>query len=276
MTLRRFMPALILVGVLAGTAISQAQLVCAIPCPVWDIEAEIKNTVIAALMKDQNAVLDDQNSKVEKMVKRLSTFTPLGKYVISLDDTPEWRIHCWWSSECPSLFALDFLSALTYGDRSGTGYTGVTVPRTPPAAAIAGLSPEATIYMQRELATIDLADSTIVNATDQTGRTRVGSRAEGQANDDLNADAADESDEQSATAAFEKVTASQLISARSKVAQLGLLSSVVEQLVVDSKRDRDADTIRMNGTLTILQDHGNTNRRLVAGADRALTTWRQP
>jgi hypothetical protein len=276
MTVRRFIPALVLAGMLGGTAISQAQLICTIPCPIWDVEALIKNTLIATLMKEANSVLDQQNSKVVKMAKRLAKFTPLGKYVISLDDTPEWRIHCWWPSECPGLFALDFLSSLTYGDRAGAGFNKVTVPRTAPTAALATLSPEAAIYMQRELATLDLADSTITNATDQTGRTRYGSRAEAQANDDLNKDAADESDEQSATAAFEKVSAAQLVSARSKVATLGLFSSVVEQLVVDSKRDRDADTVRMNGTLTILQDKGTTNRRLVDGADRALTTWRQP
>jgi hypothetical protein len=275
-TIRRFVPALVLAGVLGGTAISHAQLVCSIPCPVWDAQAEIKNALISETLSGQNGVLDQQNAKVARMAARLSKFTPLGKYILTLDDTPEWRIHCWWPSECPSLFALDFLQALTYGDRSGAGYASATVPRQPPAGAMTSLSPEATLWLQRELATIDTADATIINANDQTGRTRYGRGAEEQANDDLNKAATDETDDQSATAAFEKVSAAQLVAARSKVAQLGLLSGLLEQLLTDSKRDRDVHVVRMNSRLTILNDAGKTNHRLVEGADRALTTWRQP
>jgi hypothetical protein len=274
-TRRRFVVALVVAGILSATAVSQAQIICTIPCPIWDFSALLKNILIGSTQGFINGVFDDQNEKWERMVKRLSKWTPLGKYVISLDDTPEWRIHCWFDG-CPSFFSKDYLSALTYGDRSGAGYDGVSVPRVTPGATLDGLSPEAAAYMRNELATIDLADSTIANATDQTGRTRFGGRQEGQAIDDLQTDASDQDDDQAVTAVMDKISGAQVIAARSKSTRLGLLSGIVEQLAIDTKRDRDVDTMRMNSTLNVLRDQGATSRQLIQNADAALTRWRQP
>ena len=54
------------------------------------------------------------------------------------------------------------------------------------------------------------------------------------------------------------------------------MTAFLEQLVVDSKRDRDADATAMNMQLTTWRRSGPANAAFVAGTGDALRTWRQP
>ena len=49
-----------------------------------------------------------------------------------------------------------------------------------------------------------------------------------------------------------------------------------EQLLVDSKRDRDADAAAMNMQIVTWRDRRAANEAFVAGTGDALRTWRQP
>jgi hypothetical protein len=92
----------------------------------------------------------------------------------------------------------------------------------------------------------------------------------------LEADVVDPSLEQSATAVLDKISGAVLIGARQRQARSQLLTAFLEQLLVDSKRDRDADATAMNMQLTTWRDSGPANSAFVAGTGDALRTWRQP
>ena len=70
-----------------------------------------------------------------------------------------------------------------------------------------------------------------------------------------------------------------LIGTRQKQARLQLLTGIVEQLLVDSKRARDTETAALNMQLNRMRagdwsEGGGTN--MLAGSSQDLRTWRQP
>ena len=129
--------------------------------------------------------------------------------------------------------------------------------------------------IRSELATLDLADSTIIVGTDQTGQLRYNGRKEQAAIDALDADVIDPSPSQSATAVLDKISAAGLIRARQQQARLQFLTGIVEQLLVDNKRSRDTETAVMNMQLFRLRDGRAANSSLIAGAGDDLRRWRQ-
>ena len=64
--------------------------------------------------------------------------------------------------------------------------------------------------------------------------------------------------------------------ARQRQARVQLLAGVVEQLLIDTKRARDADVAAMNMQLVNWSDARAVNEAFVAGSCDALRTWRQP
>ena len=66
------------------------------------------------------------------------------------------------------------------------------------------------------------------------------------------------------------------IAARQRQARVQLLAGVVEQLLIDTKRARDADVAAMNMQLVTWRDGRAANEAFVAGSGDALRTWRQP
>jgi hypothetical protein len=269
----RFIPALVIAGVLSGTAISQAQIICSIPCPIFDFSADIQHVIQIAQAKAMTAVLGDQSETLTKMATRITKWISLAHYLIHLDDTPEWRIHDFWTDAV--ITAKAYHHALTYGDRNGDGYATVTEPRVDADDALASLPPDAADYLRAELATLDLADSSIIRGTDESGRVRYGSRAETEAIDVLQHDVTDSDPEASATAILDKISGAQLVEVRDKQVRLQLRAAILEQLLVDSKRRRDAAAVTMNGFLRGLRAQGAMDRSLVQGDD-TLLTWSQP
>jgi hypothetical protein len=94
--------------------------------------------------------------------------------------------------------------------------------------------------------------------------------------DALEAHVIDPSNEQSATAVLDKISGAALIGARQRQARVELLAGVVEQLLIDTKRARDADVAAMNMQLVNWRDGRAANEAFVAGSGDALRTWRQP
>ena len=75
---------------------------------------------------------------------------------------------------------------------------------------------------------------------------------------------------------LEKVSAASLIRARQQQTRAELLTAITEQLLVDSKRDRDAEVEAMNMRLVRIAAGVAADQSLVAGSGAALRTWRQP
>jgi hypothetical protein len=272
---RRILPALVIALILGGSAISQAQIICSIPCPTWDISAILKNIAINALKKEINDKLGEQGELLKTMANRLSTVASLANYAIAMDDTPEWRIHDWFTGF--NLYSNDFQSALTYGDPSGAGYDSVSLPRARAGeTALGRLSPDAANYLRQELATLEIADSVIIRGTNETGRQRFNGREEARTIDELQRAVTDDDDEQSVTAVMDKISAAGLMEAQDKQARIQLQAAALEQLTVDNMRDRNSDTMQMNMTLNQLRDGRRIGQALVQGSENTLRTWRQP
>src|SRR5438128_6402582 len=265
---------IIAVGIVAvSVSFAGAQIV------VTDPATTIKNAAIALLKNDVVDLLTNQATRLRKMAKRLSLATNLDKY--SLPDPPAWRIH-WFIEDGTFLYANPYTAALNYGDGSGRSFEEVARERVAPGPELAGIGGEgedgtaALDAIRSELATLDIADSTIIAGTDQNGQLRYNGRREQAAIDALDADVIDPSPSQSATAILEKISGAGLIRARQQQARLQFLTGIVEQLLVDNKRSRDTETAVMNMQLERLRYGRAANTSLLAGAANDLRTWRQP
>jgi hypothetical protein len=211
-----------------------------------------------------------QHGQLRRMARRLSAFTDLNKY--RLPDAPKWRTHDFETY----VFANDYHAALNYGDPTGAAYLAVAHPLVAARALVDRLTPAARRTVMARLATLDLADASAIASTHSSGALRFNGRRELRAIDTLETHVVDPSDEQSATAILDKISGAVLIGARQRQARAQLLAGVVEQLLVDGKRARDADAAAMNMQLVTWRDAGTVNAAFVAGSADALKAWRQP
>jgi hypothetical protein len=259
--------------------ISVLVLAAFIPAPVTaqlvvhDPAVTARNAITAVVKEYLIATQRAQRERIDFMAARLSRLTDLQKY--SLPDAPEWRIHDFWDDDI-SLLARDYHAALNYGDGSGAALLAVSHAVTSPNGLLNRLPLDAFRAFTARLATVDATDSALIVGTNDAGLTRYNGRRELAAIEALEAQAIDGSDDQSTTAVAEKVSGATLIGNRQRQARLQLLSSVVEQLLMDSKRARDADTAAINMQLVAWRDRKAANEAFVAGTGDALRTWRQP
>lgn len=248
--------------------------------PVWaqisvvDPATTARNAATAAVKDSILETLARQHSQLRRMAQRLSMFTNLDKYSVS--DPPRWRIHDF-DPEGAFPYASGYHGALNYGDAGGGEYLRVARSRAAVGSLLASLSPAERETIERALATLDLADSTIIAGTDQSGRLRYNGRRELTAIDALESNVIDPSLEQSATAVLDKISGAVLIETRQKQARLQFLTAIVEQMLVDNKRARDTEAVAMNMQLGRLRtmDRGEDGG-LLTGAGNDLRVWRQP
>ena len=220
------------------------------------------------------AVLTQQLDRVRQMAKRLSASTSLTKYIAA--GSPQWstrRID-------GGLAASDaFMDALNGGDKTGRGYAAVARSRVSIGSVLAEFSEEnvaAQNALRAALATLDIADSVIIAGTDQTGRIRGNRGSEAAAVAALEGDVSNGDLEQSATTVLDKVSAASLIRARQQETRMELLTALTEQLLVESKRDRDTEAAAMNMQLGRLNRGRAVAASLLAGSADAFRSWRQP
>jgi hypothetical protein len=142
---------------------------------------------------------------------------------------------------------------------------------------ISRLDPVARRLVEARLATVNLADAAAIAGTHGTGQLRFfGRKNELPAIDALERDVIDPSSEQSTTAVLDKISGATVIGARQRQARIQLLTGIVEQLLVDSKRARDTDTAAIDMQLVTWRDRRAADEAFRAGAGDALRTWRQP
>jgi hypothetical protein len=240
---------------------------------VTDPAVTLRNTITAILHQYLVETEQAQHRQLRRWSRRLSQFTDLRKY--ALEDPPRWRTH---DFENPNvfLFARAYHAALNYGDANGDAYLAVSHPLSAATNVLAQLDPGSRRGLFARLASIEATDAATIAATDQTGRSRFNGRRELAAITALEADVIDPSGEQSATAVLDKISGAMLVGARQRQTRTQLLASVLEQLVVESKRARDTDAVGMNLQLVTWRDGRAANAAFVAGTGDALRTWRQP
>lgn len=262
---RRALAVVMLVVVFSGLSSAWAFV-------VTDPATTARNAVTAVLKTRLIDTLTEQGRRFRRMARRLSVFTSLDKYAVP--DVPRWRVYRY---QDVHRYANPYSEALNYGDSEGVAYAEVARARAPIGPELAGLPPSAAAAIAAQLATLDLADSSIITGTDQNGRLRPQGKREMRAIDALELDVVDPSPAQSATSVLDKISAAVLIETRQKQSRLQFLTALVEQLIVDNKRARDTETAGMNMQLGRLRAREEQRAgRLLAGARTDLRTWRQP
>ena len=257
---------LIVLGVVALSSTGHAQIV------VHDTSVTIRNAITAVLKEYLLEVQIAEHSQLRRMAQRLSMFTHLGKF--SAPDAPRWRRHPGEDDE-GEMISASLQSALDFGDADGAGYRSVVHGVIEAPAVLAGLPVNARNIVERQLASVDLADAVSVATIHNSGRLRFAGRAELRAIEALDADVTDGSLEQSATAVLDKISGAALIAARQRQARTELLIGLVEQLAVDTKRERDTHVAALNMQLSQWAN-STAAAGAFAGTGNALRTWRQP
>jgi hypothetical protein len=237
---------------------------------VYDPANTARNAISAVVKEYLLNTQREQHAQLRRMARRLSAFADLRRYAVP--DTPRWRTH-----GGDFLYAQGYNDALIFGDPAGAAYLAVSHPVVNAQSLLGRLSSAARRVMTSRLATLNVADAAAIAAINDTGRLRFnGRKQELPAIDALEAQVIDPSDGQSATAVLDKISGAVLIGARQRQARSQLLAAFVEQLLVDSKRDRDADAAAMNMQLVTWRDRRAANEAFAAGTGDALRTWRQP
>ena len=262
----RSLTTVVLIGALVAGAGggASAQLV------VYDGATTARNTITAALKQSLYAVQLQQHQKIREMARRLSALTSLRKY--ALTDVPRWRTH-----GGDFYYAAPYNEALIFGDPAGAAFVDLSQPLLGAQALISRLDPVTRRMVEARLATVNLADAAVIAATHGTGQLRLfGRKNELPAIEILERDIVDPSSEQSATAVLDKISGAAVIGARQRQARIQLLTGVLEQLLVDSKRARDTDVAAIDMQLVTWRDRRAADKAFRAGAGDALRTWRQP
>jgi len=237
---------------------------------VYDAATTARNTASAVLKEYILNTQREQHTRLREMARRLSAFTNIRRYAVA--DPPRWRTH-----GGDFLFIEPYNEALIFGDPAGAAYLAVSHAVSATRSIPNTLTVAARRELAADLATLDVADAAAIAAVNDTGQLRFnGRKQELPAIDALESHVIDPSNEQSATAVLDKISGAVLIGARQRQARTQLLAAVVEQLLVDSKRARDADAAAMNMQLVRWRDARAANEAFVAGSGDALRTWRQP
>ncbi len=259
-----------LISVLAAGLLLVAAVDASAQLVVYDAATSARNTITATLKQYLNLVQQQQHTKIREMARRLSALTNLGKYALA--DVPRWRTH-----GGDFFFAQPFNDALIFGDPTGIAFTELTQPVMGASALLSRLDPRARRLVEARLATVTVADASAIAATHSTGQLRLfGRKNEIQAIDALENDVIDPSNAQSTAAVLDKISGASVLGARQRQARIQLLTGVVEQLLVESKRARDSDAAALNMQLVTWRDGRAADEAFRAGAGDALRTWRQP
>ena len=238
---------------------------------VHDSAVTFRHSVIALIQEWLLNTQRDQHRQLRRMAGRLSVQTNLDTYAIV--DPPPWRTH----GHQAFLFSQAYTDALTVGDATGAAYVNLTHPVVATRDGLSRLRPSARRALASRLATIEITDAATIAATHDTGQLRFNGRTqELAAIDALEAHVIDPSNEQSATAVLDKISGAVLLGARQRQARVQLLVGVVEQLLVDSKRARDAEATAVNMQVVTWRDAHHANTAFVVGSGDALRSWRQP
>jgi hypothetical protein len=174
-------------------------------------------------------------------------------------------------------YGRPWIQAMNGGDATGAAYLSAALPLLRPTATPAHLTPAARRTLERQYATIEIADSVAMMAGHQVALSR---GYHGRLQTAVNALQDDVLNGllqyHEMTAILDKVAAGQLLGRRQDMASNQLLSHALEQLLSRSKRQRDTEAATINMQLVTWRDGRVASEAFVAGSGDALRTWRQP
>ena len=174
-------------------------------------------------------------------------------------------------------YGRPWIQALNSGDATGAAYLSTALPLLRPTTTPARLTPAARRALERQYATIEIADSVAMMAGHQVALSR---GYHGQLQTAVNALQDDVLNGllrfHEMTAILDKIAAGELLGRRQDMASNQLLSHALEQLLSRSKRQRDTEAATINMQLVTWRDGRAANDAFVAGTGDALRTWRQP
>lgn len=244
---------------------------------VTDPATTARNIITAVLKSHMVETLTEQARRVRRMARRLSVFADLGRFLVP--DPPRWRSYRY---QDVTLYATRYEDALNLGDPDGAAYLEISRIRASADSELSKLRAESASAgdaLAAQLATLDLADSTMMLGTDQNGRLRSQGKREMRAIDALERDVTGPSSTQGTAAVLDQLSAAVLIETRQKQSRLEFLSAILEQLAVDNKRARDSDVAAMNmqlGRLRLAAACRAGCPGIASGAALDLRHWRQP
>jgi hypothetical protein len=174
-----------------------------------------------------------------------------------------------------ALYAQQMLRALNEGDVTGAAYRGLIDPLDVPTD-IMGRLPAG---LQRRLAdrygAIELQDSITRLAVDQTGSARTDGPFTLQAVRNVEHDIANSGDAyHSQTALLEKINAASAIGLRLEEQTNQFQLTMLEQLIVDNTRKRDAEARLMNATIYQWRFGSAYGQDLFRNTAAKVNTWR--
>jgi hypothetical protein len=183
-----------------------------------------------------------------------------------------WRIH---DVEAAFPYARDVLAALNYGDGQGAAYLRTVDTLRSATVALARLPFDQRRRATAQLADIELADSAAQMAIHQIGTIRYNGRSALQAINDLETDTLSPfDDDQTQVAVLNKINAGSVLELRAQQHTNQLLVHLVEQLLADAKRQRDAEVQHLNSRLLVAEDGESFYRQVFGGVARQLTAGR--
>lgn len=167
---------------------------------------------------------------------------------------------------------------LNAGDPTGQAYDSVTRFAVRPASVLPTLTPAARRNLERALATIDISDSVASLAGHQIGHVRGYSSATTAAIRTLETDTLGGSDDQHyQTAILDRINAAQVIARRQDTATNQLVSHLVEQALVQTKRQRDTEAVAMAMRISRLRFYRAYSASFFTPSSQAVAdAWRQP
>jgi hypothetical protein len=171
-----------------------------------------------------------------------------------------------------------FLRGLNAGDPTGQIYDSVIRTALRPEPVFGLMTPMARRDFERAYATIDIADSTGAMAEHQVGHVRGYTQAATAAIQTLEADTLGGPDnEHFETAIIDRINAAQIIARRQDTSINELLSHLVEQWLVDTKRKRDTEAVAMNMRIGRIQNYRAYSATFfTASSEAEASAWRQP
>ena len=256
---RRTLLGLTLVLTTASTA--RAQLVVIDPANLY------QTILIAERTWDHYQELRRQYETIQKMSRGLGNMQGyrVPTIPITTHDPSRWE------------YGRPWIQALNSGDATGAAYLSTALPLLRPTTTPAHLTAAARRTLERQYATIEIADSVAMMAGHQVALSRgyhgrLQTAVQALENDVLS----NLLGYHEMTAVLDKVAAGELLARRQDMAANQLLSHALEQLLSRSKRQRDTEAATINMQLTSWRDGRAANQAFVAGTGDALRTWRQP
>jgi hypothetical protein len=227
----------------------------------------IQTILIAERTERQYEELVQEYQTILRMAQNLGNMDAyrIPPLAISRHDPSRWQ------------FGRPWIEGLNTGDAAGAAYLATAQPLLPLTVDAGRVSPAARTTLQRDYATIEIADSVAMMGGHQVALVRGSHDRIQQAVQSLEGDVLNGLLRyHQLTANLDKVAAGELLGRRQDMAGNQLLSHVLEQLLVRTKRVRDAEASTINMQLVTWRDGAAANAAFTAGTTDALRTWRQP